>query len=126
MGLFPQSLGNLYVLIYVDYVSKGLEALSTPTNCYMVGIKFLIKNILYRHGTPRAIIRDKGTHFCNKYFKYLMKNMGLYTRLLLPTILKVVRKLNCLIRRKKEFWKMWLTLLRRTGQNIWMILFGPT
>lgn len=31
-------------------------------------VKFLHKNIFTRFGTPKAIISDEGTHFCNKIF----------------------------------------------------------
>ena len=31
-------------------------------------MKFLQKNIFLRFGTPRAIISDEGTHFCNRTF----------------------------------------------------------
>ena len=34
--------------------------------------KFLSKNIFTRFDTPRAIISDKGTYFCNKVFDAIM------------------------------------------------------
>ena len=77
MGSFPPSFGNLYILVAVDYVSKWIEAVATPTNDARVVTKFLIKNILTRHGTPRAIISDGGSHFCNKIFENLMAKYGI-------------------------------------------------
>lgn len=76
MGPFPQSFGNLYILVVVDYVSKWIEAIITPANDAKVMINFLIKNIFFRHGTPRAIIRVEATHFCNKMFENLMEKYG--------------------------------------------------
>ena len=32
MGPFPPSLGNLYILLAVDYVSKWVEAIACPIN----------------------------------------------------------------------------------------------
>ncbi|XP_024027705.1 uncharacterized protein LOC112093457 [Morus notabilis] len=32
MGPFPPSFGNLYILLAVDYVTKWVEAIATPTN----------------------------------------------------------------------------------------------
>lgn len=62
----------------VDYVSKWIEAISTPTNNSKVVTKFWIKNTFYRDDTTRAIISDEGTQFCNKHFEDLVnKNMGL-------------------------------------------------
>ena len=65
IGPFPKSYGNEYILVAVDYVSKWVEAVTLPTNDARVVIKFLKKNIFTRYGTPRALISDGGTHFCN-------------------------------------------------------------
>ena len=32
MGPFPSSMGNKYILIAVDYVSKWIEVIDSPTN----------------------------------------------------------------------------------------------
>ena len=77
MGPFPPSFGNLYILLAVDYVSKWVEAVATTTNDAKVVVKFLSKNIFTRFGTPRAIISDEGTHFCNKVFDATMAKYGI-------------------------------------------------
>ena len=66
MGPFPPFFGNLYILVAVDYVSKWVEALVLPTNDAKTVVNFLQKNIFSRFDTLRAIISDKGTHFCNR------------------------------------------------------------
>ena len=71
MGPFPSSLGNRYILVCVDYVSKWVEAQACVANDARVVCKFL-KNIFTRFGTPRAIISDGGSHFCNKQFEVLL------------------------------------------------------
>lgn len=76
MGPFPQSFGKSYILVAVDCVCKWIEAITTPTNNAKVLTKFLMKNIFSRHGTPRAIISDEGTNFCNKLFETLMAKYG--------------------------------------------------
>ena len=74
MGPFPiSSNGYLYILVAVDYVSKWVEAIATRTNDARTVLKFLHKNIFTRFGTPRAIISDEGSHFCNKLFKSMMQ-----------------------------------------------------
>ena len=74
MGPFPISFnGYLYILVAVDYVSKWVEAIATRTNDARTVLKFLHKNIFTRFGTPRAIISDEGSHFCNKLFKSMMQ-----------------------------------------------------
>ena len=66
MDLFPPSHNNLYILVAVDYVFKGVEAISTPTNDTKVVIKFPKKNIFTRFGTSRALLCDNETRFYNK------------------------------------------------------------
>ena len=66
MGPFPSSFSNVYVLLAVDYVSKWVKAIPTSTNDARVVVKFLPSHIFTRFGTPRALIMDGGTHFCNK------------------------------------------------------------
>ncbi|GJW15313.1 reverse transcriptase domain-containing protein [Tanacetum coccineum] len=64
MRPFPNSKGNKYILVAVDYVSKWAEAQALPTNDARVVIKFL-RRIFARFGVPKALISDQGTHFCN-------------------------------------------------------------
>ena len=77
MGPFPQSFGNLYILLVVDYVSKWVEAVAYPRNDTNTVVSFLQKNILSRFGTPRTIISDGGSHFANKIFSKLMSRYGI-------------------------------------------------
>ena len=60
----------------MNYVAKWIEAIATPTNDGKVVLNFLRKNIFTKFGTPRAIISDKGTHFCNKQFEALLCKYG--------------------------------------------------
>ncbi|GJS92186.1 reverse transcriptase domain-containing protein [Tanacetum coccineum] len=80
MGPFPSSKGNKYILVAVDYLSKWVEAKALPTNDARVVVKFL-KSLFARFGTPRAIISDRGTHFCNDKFAKVMSKYGVTHRL---------------------------------------------
>nr|GEW50874.1 reverse transcriptase domain-containing protein [Tanacetum cinerariifolium] len=71
MGPFPNSKGNKYILVAVDYLSKWVEAKALPTNDARVVMKFL-KSLFSWFGTPKAIISDHGTHFCNDQFAKVM------------------------------------------------------
>nr|GEY59870.1 reverse transcriptase domain-containing protein [Tanacetum cinerariifolium]GEY64232.1 reverse transcriptase domain-containing protein [Tanacetum cinerariifolium] len=83
MGPFPSSRGNKYILVVVDYLSKWLEAKVLPTNDSRVVFKFL-KNLFARFETPRAIISDRKTHFCNDQFARVMQKYGVTHRLATP------------------------------------------
>ncbi|GJV76673.1 reverse transcriptase domain-containing protein [Tanacetum coccineum] len=80
MGPFPSSRGNKYILVAVDYLLKWVEAKAFPTNDARVVCKFL-KSLFARFGAPRAIISDRGTHFCNDQFAKVMLKYGVTHRL---------------------------------------------
>nr|GEY33461.1 DNA-directed DNA polymerase [Tanacetum cinerariifolium] len=64
----------------VDYLSKWVKAKALPTNDARVVVKFL-KSLFSRFGIPRAIISNRGTHFCNDQFTRIMIKYGVTHRL---------------------------------------------
>lgn len=76
MGPFPSSTGNKYVLVEVDYVSKWIEAITSPTNDARVVIKMFKNNIFPRFSVPILVISDKGSHFISKIFEKLLQKYG--------------------------------------------------
>ena len=80
MGPFPFSFSNLYILLAVDYVSKWVEAIPTRTNDANVVVKFLCSHIFTRFGTPRALITNGDTHFCNKLVDKVLQKYGVQHR----------------------------------------------
>nr|GEX64804.1 reverse transcriptase domain-containing protein [Tanacetum cinerariifolium] len=80
MGTLPNSKRNKYILVAVDYLSKWVEAKALPTNDARVVVKFL-KSLFSRFGTPKAIISDRGIHFCNDQFAKVMSKYGVTHRL---------------------------------------------
>ena len=84
MGPFVTSNSFNYILVVVDYVSKWVEAIATKGNDHAVVLRFLKRNIFTRFGTPRAIISDGGSHFCNSAFKRLCSKYGVNHRVATP------------------------------------------
>nr|GFA51094.1 reverse transcriptase domain-containing protein [Tanacetum cinerariifolium] len=80
MGPFPSSKENKYILVAVDYLSKWVEAKALPTNDARVIVKFL-KSLFSWFGTPKAIISDRGTHFCNDQFARVVSKYEVTHRL---------------------------------------------
>ncbi|XP_071939350.1 uncharacterized protein [Coffea arabica] len=70
MGPFPSSFGFLYIILAVDYVSKWVETKATRANV--------------RFGMPRAIVSDRGTHFCNKTVTALFRKYGVLHKMSTP------------------------------------------
>ncbi|XP_070679249.1 uncharacterized protein [Malus domestica] len=84
MGPFPSSHGNLYILVAVDYVSKWVEAIASPTCKSSVVLGFLQNTIFLRFGVPRAIISDEGTHFLNRTMASLCAKYHIHHRIATP------------------------------------------
>ncbi|CAA7014737.1 unnamed protein product [Microthlaspi erraticum] len=55
MGPFPTSFGDQYILVAVDYVSKWVEAIASPTNDAQVVIKIIFANLLKKHGVTHKV-----------------------------------------------------------------------
>ncbi len=84
MGPFVSSYGNSYILLAVDYVSKWIEAIATQKSDAKTVLRFLKKNIYTRFSTPKVIISDEGSHFCNRSFTKLMEHQGIKHKVSTP------------------------------------------
>nr|GEZ28044.1 reverse transcriptase domain-containing protein [Tanacetum cinerariifolium] len=71
--------GFYWLLIY-RVAHDMVEAKALLTNDARVIFKIL-KSLFSRFGTPRAIISDRGTHFCNDQFEKVMLKYGVTHRL---------------------------------------------
>ena len=83
MGPFPSSFINIYILLAIDYVSKWVEAIPTRTNDARVVTRFFRSHIFTQFGTPRALITNEGTHFCNKLVDSVLRKYGVRHRITL-------------------------------------------
>jgi len=72
MGPFPSSFGFNYILMLVDYISKWIEVVATKANDARTAMKHTKSLILHRYGVPKAIISDRGAHFCNRTWAGLL------------------------------------------------------
>nr|GEW06839.1 reverse transcriptase domain-containing protein [Tanacetum cinerariifolium] len=80
MGPFPESRGNKYILVALDYVSKWVEAQALPTNDARVMVKFL-RSLFARFGVPKALISDGGTTLCNSHLEKALQRYGVTHKL---------------------------------------------
>ncbi|KAL0455980.1 UNVERIFIED_CONTAM: hypothetical protein Slati_0937200, partial [Sesamum latifolium] len=69
-----------YIILEVNYVSKWVEAKDTRIDDAKTVIDFVKANIFSRYGMPRAIISDRGTHFCNRIVSALLKKYNVTHR----------------------------------------------
>ena len=73
MGLFAVSFSYVYILLAIDYVSKWVKAKATRTNDSKVVTNFIKSNIFSKFGISRALISNRGTHFCNRIVETLLR-----------------------------------------------------
>lgn len=102
MGPFPSSMGNQFILIAVDYISKWIKSIYSPTNDARVVIKMFKKFIFPRFRVPRLVISDYGSHFISRQFENLLKNMELGTELQPFIICKQVAKWKSLTEKSRH------------------------
>nr|GEZ96235.1 hypothetical protein [Tanacetum cinerariifolium] len=72
--LSPHQMGTKYVLVAINYVSNWVEAQDFLTNDSRNVVNFL-KKLFARFGIPKALISDRGIHFCNYEMERAMKSM---------------------------------------------------
>ncbi|XP_072064290.1 uncharacterized protein [Arachis hypogaea] len=81
MGPFPNLSGYMYILLAVDYVSKWVEVIPTCLDDANTVVSFIRNNIVCHYGSPRAIVSDQGSHFCNRKVEALLKRTAYKTPL---------------------------------------------
>jgi len=76
--------GNKYILVVTDYLTKWPEAKALREATAEKTAEFLYKEIICRHGCPKTIQSDRGTHFNNKLIKQLCDKFRIKQQLSSP------------------------------------------
>src|SRR5688500_18227987 len=76
--------GNKYIIVAIDYFTKWPESAAAKEATAQEVVDFIWKDIICRHGCPKKIISDRGTHFNNQLMENLMERMGINHRLSTP------------------------------------------
>jgi IS30 family transposase len=84
MGHFPSSCNNKFILVAVDYVSKWVEVIPSPTADSKVVQRLFKKVIFPRFGVPKAVISDGGSHFVNRQVNNLLRKYGVTHKVATP------------------------------------------
>ena len=61
--LAPIPNGISYVAVFMDYLTKWLEAFAIPDQKADTIARLFVKNIVYRHGIPGELLSDCGANF---------------------------------------------------------------
>ena len=57
------SSGNKYIIVFMDYLTKWVEAFATSDQQSETIARLLAENIVCRHGVPEELLSDRGTNF---------------------------------------------------------------
>src|SRR5436189_3819880 len=76
--------GNRYILVVTDYLTKWPEAKAMKEATAENVVQFIYKRIICRHGCPKIILLDRGTHFRNKLVDGLCEKFEIKHKLSSP------------------------------------------
>lgn len=88
----------------MNYKSKWVGEIYTSTNDAKIVTKYLQKNIFTRVGTPRAIISDRGSHFCN-YSYTLLSSYNVKLKVSTPYLPQTSGQIEVSNRKIKGIWE---------------------
>src|SRR6266480_215588 len=76
--------GNKYILVITDYLTKWPEAKAMREATAKNVVQFLYEGIICRHGCPKIILSDRGTHFKNELVEQLCDKFKINHKLSSP------------------------------------------
>ena len=76
--------GNKYILVASDYLTKWPEAKVMKEATANKTVEFIYKEIICRHGTPKIILTDRGSHFRNQLVDGLCEKFEIKHKLSSP------------------------------------------
>lgn len=65
--------GNKYVVVLIDYHTKWVEAVPTPTATAAFAAQAFMNNVVLRHGAPGTVVTDRGQHFVAEMMEELFR-----------------------------------------------------
>ena len=126
VGPFPRSdAGNLYIIVFTDYLTRWVEAFATPDHTAMTVARVLLDGVVARHGPPRVLLSDNGAEFRSQLLKAITELMGMERRFSSP----YHPQCNGLTERANGSIVALLSMVADSGQRDWdqrlpMVLFS--
>uniref|UniRef100_A0A3Q1C3U8 Gypsy retrotransposon integrase-like protein 1 n=1 Tax=Amphiprion ocellaris TaxID=80972 RepID=A0A3Q1C3U8_AMPOC len=82
VGPLPRTpAGNAYLIVFVDYMTKWIEASAVREAMAQVAAGKFVTDIFARHGAPTYIISDRGSPFVSELFEHVVSTLGSVHRL---------------------------------------------
>ncbi|GBC33783.2 putative integrase core domain protein [Rhizophagus irregularis DAOM 181602=DAOM 197198] len=80
VGLLPITrTGNQYIIVATEYLTKWPEARALPDAKAASVVPFFYDDIICRHGCPKELLTDQGTHFVNELLDSLCNRLFNWT-----------------------------------------------
>lgn len=73
--------GNTHIVVATEYLTKWPEARALPNAKASSVVSFFYEDIICRHGCPKEILTDRGTHFVNDMLNSLCAELGVKHKL---------------------------------------------
>ena len=73
----PTSNGNTFVVVFIDYFTKWVEALAVPNQEAPTIARLLVENIVCRHGVPQHLLSDRGANFLSSLILEMCDILGI-------------------------------------------------
>ena len=94
------SSGNQYLVVFLDYLTKWVEAYPVPDQRTETIARLLVENIVCRHGVPEELLSDRGANFLSDLILQMCSLLGMKkvnTSGYHPQTDGLVEKFNCTI-----------------------------
>ena len=69
--------GNKYVLVFLDYLTKWVEAFAIPDQSAETIARLLVEHVVCRHGVPHELLSDRGANFLSDIIAETCKVLGM-------------------------------------------------
>ncbi|GBC34259.1 DDE-type integrase/transposase/recombinase [Rhizophagus irregularis DAOM 181602=DAOM 197198] len=73
--------GNTHIVVATEYLTKWPEARAIPNAKASSVVSFFYEDIICRHGCPKVLLTDRGTHFVNEMLDSLCIELGVKHKL---------------------------------------------
>ncbi len=69
--------GNRYVVAFIDYLTKWVEAFAVPDQSAETIARLLVENVVCHHGAPEELLSDRGANFLSELVQEVCKLLNI-------------------------------------------------
>ncbi|KAG3118558.1 hypothetical protein C6341_g27465 [Phytophthora cactorum] len=69
--------GNKYILVFVDYFTRWVEAFAVASLDTISFVDAMIEGVICRHGVPERLLSDRGSNFTSNLARSLYETLGI-------------------------------------------------